>query len=82
MSGSTGLGKTAPPAGSSVKQRKENLNPARPRHSFVKPKKQVFADFGVQVFAPLLKAITPERDVPKPGIPDDICSHDAAILLP
>ncbi|KAL0033072.1 hypothetical protein WJX79_001234 [Trebouxia sp. C0005] len=71
VSGSTGLGKTAPPAGSSVKQRKENLTPARPRHSFVKPKKQVFADFGVQVFAPLPRAISPEREVPKPSIPDE-----------
>ncbi|KAL0054091.1 hypothetical protein WJX82_003615 [Trebouxia sp. C0006] len=72
VSGSTGLGKTAPPAGSSsVKQRKENLTPARPRHSFVKPKKQVFADFGVQVFAPLPRAISPEREVPQPVIPDE-----------
>ncbi|KAA6422420.1 MAG: hypothetical protein FRX49_07595 [Trebouxia sp. A1-2] len=57
------LGKTATPAGSSVKQRKENLTPARPRHSFVKPKKQVFA--------PLPRAISPEREVPKPSIPDE-----------
>ncbi len=83
MSGSTGLGKTAPPAGSSsVKQRKENLTPARPRHSFVKPKKQVFADFGVQVFAPLPRAISPEREVPQPVIPDEVCDHDAVVLSP
>jgi len=86
VSGSSGLGKTAPPAGSSsVKQggqRKENLTPARPRHSFVKPKKQVFADFGVQVFAPLPRAISPEREVPQPVIPDEVRGYDTALLSP
>ena len=83
MSGSSGLGKTAPPAGSSsVKQRKENLTPARPRHSFIKPKKQVFADFGVQVFALQPRAISPEREEPQPVIPDEVCGYDTAPLLP
>ena len=72
MSESTRLGRTTPPAGVSAKQRKENLTPAHPRQSFVKPKKQVFADFGVQVFAPLPRAISPEREVPKPATPDEV----------
>jgi len=64
--------KTTPHAGSSSKHRKENLTPARARQSFVKPKKQVFADFGVQVFAPLPRPISPEREVPQPASPDEV----------
>ena len=59
-------------AGASARQRKENLTPARPRQSFTKPRKQVFADFGVQVFAPLPRAISPERELPKPATPAEV----------
>ena len=65
-------GKSTGAAGHAAKQRKENLTPARSRQSFVKPKRQVFADFGVQVFAPLPRAISPEREVPKTATPDEV----------
>ena len=54
-------------AGTAARQHKENLTPPRPRQSFVKPRKQIFADFGVQVFAPLPRAVSPERELPKPS---------------
>ena len=59
-------------AGNTIRQRKENLTPPHPRHSFVKPRKQVFADFGVQVFAPLPRAVSPERELPKPSTPAEV----------
>ena len=57
-----------------TKYHKENVTPPRSRQSFVKPKRQVFADFGVQVFAPLPRAISPEREVPKQVAPDEASS--------
>ena len=59
-------------AGNTARQHKENLTPPRPRQSFVKPRKQVFADFGVQVFAPLPRAVSPERELPKPSTPVEV----------
>ena len=32
----------------------------------------MFADFGVQVFAPLPRAISPERELPKPATPAEV----------
>lgn len=65
--------KTTPhSSGNTTRHHKENLTPARPRQSFVKPRKQVFADFGVQVFAPLPRAILPERELPKPAPPAEV----------
>lgn len=73
MTESARAGKPAAAAAShTAKLRKENLTPAGARQSFVKPKRQVFADFGVQVFAPLPRAISPEREVPKPITPDEV----------
>lgn len=63
---------TAQSAGNTARQHKENLTPAHARQSFVKSRKQVFADFGVQVFAPLPRAISPERELPKPATPAEV----------
>ena len=55
-----------------LRQRKENQTPLERRSQFVKPQRQVFADFGVQVFAPLPRPISPERELPPPSQPAEV----------
>ena len=55
-----------------LRQRKENQTPLERRSQFVKPQRQVFADFGVQVFAPLPRTISPERELPPPSQPAEV----------
>ena len=65
--------RTTPLTGNSLKHRKENLTPRLgQRQSFVKPKKQVFADFGVQVFAGPPRAMSPETEKASTATPIEV----------
>lgn len=57
-----------------LKQRKENQTPLERRSQFVKHRSHVISDFGVQIFAPLPRAISPEREMPQPSQPAQVCT--------